>query len=141
MVEMDKRIFASMIVKYWYLVEFLGQSDFPVQSQEGRELCVKTAQGEAHTKQITVYHMLSNQADTLAGDQKSISIGTYTALQNDAHVYSAYGVLSDEIHVCLGKMERYLFAERLCLNRCLYFFDCNSFVMNPQQVKCSKLIL
>jgi hypothetical protein len=113
MVEMDKRIFASMIVKYWYLVEFLGQSDFPVQSQESRELCAKAAQGEAHTKQITVYHMLSNQADTLAGDQRSISIGTYTALQNDAHVYSAYGVLSDEIHVCLGKMERYLFAERL----------------------------
>ncbi len=110
---MDKRNFASMIVKYWYLIEFLGQSDFPVQSREGRELCKKAANGEARLKQLTVYHILSAQADTNAKDKGSIPIGPYTALQNDAHVYSSYGVLSDEIHICLGKMERYLFAERL----------------------------
>ena len=54
---MDKRNFASMIVKYWYLIEFLGQSDFPVQSREGRELCKKAANGEARLKQLTVYHL------------------------------------------------------------------------------------
>ena len=113
MIEMDKRIFASMIVKYWYLVEFLGQSDFPVQSREGRALCSKAANGEARAKLITVYQMLSEQMDTPDEDDRSIFIEPYTALQNDAHVYSAYGVLSDEIHICLGKMERYLFAERL----------------------------
>ena len=101
---MDKRNFASMIVKYWYLIEFLGQSDFPVQSREGRELCKKAANGEARLKQLTVYHILSAQADTNAKDKGSIPIGPYTALQNDAHVYSSYGVLSDEIHICLGKM-------------------------------------
>ncbi|WP_343095221.1 hypothetical protein, partial [Blautia producta] len=110
---MDKQTFASMIVKYWYLVEFLGQSDFPVQSREGRESCLKAAEGEARSKQITVYHIFSDQEDTNAKDKRSISIEPYTALQNDARVYSSYGVLSDEIHICLGKMERYLFAERL----------------------------
>ena len=70
MVEMDKRIFASMIVKYWYLVEFLGQSDFPVQSRDSRELCSKAAKGETRTKQITVYRLLSDQADTHAENQR-----------------------------------------------------------------------
>lgn len=110
---MDKRNFASMIVKYWYLVEFLGQSDFPVQTREGREGCLKAARGEGRNKQITVYHVLSDQVDLLTENHKLLSTGPYTALQNDARVYSSYGVLSDEIHVCLGKMERYLFAERL----------------------------
>ena len=110
---MDKRIFASMIVKYWYLVEFLGQSDFPVQSRDSRELCSKAAKGETRTKQITVYRLLSDQADTHAENQRSVFIEPYTALQSDAHVYTSYGVLSDEIHICLGKVERYLFAERL----------------------------
>lgn len=110
---MDKQTFASIIVKYWYLVEFLGQSDFPLQNSAGRALCVKAAKGKSSTKQITVYHVLSNQADMNAKDQRSISIEPYTALQNDAHVYTSYGVLSDEIHICLGKMERYFFADRL----------------------------
>ena len=57
MVEMNKRDFASMIVKYWYLIEFLGQPDFPIQSRESRELCSKAAKGEARAKQITVYHL------------------------------------------------------------------------------------
>ena len=83
---MDKRIFASMIVKYWYLIEFLGQSDFPIQSREGRELCKKAANGEARVKQVTVYHTLSGQADTPAEERALIPIGPYTALQNDAHV-------------------------------------------------------
>ncbi|WP_434311562.1 DEAD/DEAH box helicase [Hominifimenecus sp. rT4P-3] len=110
---MDKRIFASMIVKYWYLMEFLGQSDFPVQSRDSRELCSKAAKGETSTKQITVYRLLSDQADAHAENQRSVFIEPYIALQSDAHVYTSYGVLSDEIHICLGKMERYLFAERL----------------------------
>ncbi len=102
-----------MIVKYWYLVEFLEQADFPVQSRDSRMFCSKAAKGQARTKQITVYHVLSDQTDMSAEDQKSISWGPYTALQNDAHVYASYGVISDEIHICLGKMERCLFAERL----------------------------
>lgn len=110
---MDKRTFASMIVKYWYLVEFLGQSDFPVQNRESRESCLKAAKGEAHWKEITVYHVLSDQTDTNSKDQRLFSIEPYAALQNGASVYTSYGVLSDEIHICLGKMERFLFAERL----------------------------
>lgn len=110
---MDKRTFASMIVKYWYLVELLGQSDFPVQRREGREICLKAAKGETHYKQIKVYHLLSALEDSQTETQDSNSKQPSTALQNDARVYPSYRILSDEIHICLGKMERYLFAERL----------------------------
>lgn len=110
---MDKRIFASMIVKYWYLIEFLGQSDFPVQSREGREFCSKAAKGENQHRQITVYHVLAEQGDFGAGIQDMIFKEPHTALQNDAYTYSSYKIVSDEIHICLGKIERYLFAERL----------------------------
>lgn len=110
---MDKRAFASMIVKYWYLVEFLGQSDFPIQSREGQESCLKASKGEARSKQITVYHLLSAREDSCTSMQGSNSKEPNTALRSDALVYSSYSILSDEIHICLGKMERYLFAERL----------------------------
>ena len=113
MMEMDKRAFASMVVKYWYLIEFLEQSDFPVQSREERELCLKAAKGEVRHKQITLYHKLSSQVSSSTVDQRMTSSDPSTALQKDVHVYSSYGVLSDEIHICLGKMERHLFAERL----------------------------
>lgn len=115
---MNKQTFASMIVKYWYLLEFLGQSDFPLQSRESRESCLKAAKGETRSKQITVYHELSAQEDMKAKEQRLISIEPYTVLQNDARVYASYGVLADEIHICLGKMERYLFAE--CLQQAFH---------------------
>lgn len=105
---MDKRTLASLIVKYWYLVEFLGQSDFPVQSREARSLCLRAAQGETRNKQITLYHALS----PIEASEKA-SPDPVKALQKDASDYPSYGVLSDEIHICLGKMERHLFAERL----------------------------
>ena len=89
-----------------YLLEFLEQSDFPLQHREDRERYTK-----AQPKQITVHHVLSSQAEP--EEQNSILIDPCTALQDDTRKYPAYGVLSDEIHICLGKMERYLFAERL----------------------------
>lgn len=110
---MDKQSFASVIVKYWYLIEFLGQSDFPVQSREGRELCLKAAKRETQYKQITLYHGLSNQTQSPIADQGVTFPDLSKELQEDSRIYSCYGVLSDEIHICLGKIKRYLFAERL----------------------------
>lgn len=37
----------------------------------------------------------------------------YIALQNDAQRYLSYKILSDEFHICLGKMERHIFSDRL----------------------------
>lgn len=110
---MDKQTFASIVVKYWYLLEFLGQSDFPIQSREGRELCSKAAKGETHNKQITLYHSISRQVEASVEGRQISSLNPNVALQWDAYIYSSHGVLSDEIQICLGKLERYLFAERL----------------------------
>ncbi len=98
---MDKRSFASMIVKYWYLVEFLGQSDFPVQSKDVRENCIKAARGENKNRHIILYHALPQ------GQEPG------KALEEDSARYLNHKVLSDEIHICLGKMERFHFADYL----------------------------
>lgn len=113
MMVMNKRDFASMIVKYWYLVEFLGQPDFPVQSKEGRKISAEAAKGETRYKQLTLYHALSCKASSLTGEQGTGDPDPATALEKDAHDYDAYKVLSDEINICLGQMDRYLFADRL----------------------------
>lgn len=110
---MDKQTLGLLIVKYWYFLEFLGQSDFPVQSREGRELCSKAAKGEARNKQITVYHALFRRVEASATGENTSSMNPSAALQRGARVYPFYELLSDEIHICLGRLERNLFAEQL----------------------------
>lgn len=110
---MDKRIFVSIIVKYWYLTEFLEQGDFPGQSRENRELCEKAARGEVQSKQITLYHELPVWVDPLVGAKEMADPDLYAELQRDTEKYSRFGVLSDEIHICMGKIERFYLAERL----------------------------
>lgn len=108
--EMNKREFASMIVKYWYLIEFLEQPDFPMQSREGKALCLKASKEETCVKQITLY-------DNLSVQEKSGEIMIFEepcmALQNDANIYPSHKILSDEIHICLGKLERHIFSDCL----------------------------
>lgn len=107
---MNKRELASIIVRYWYLIEFFEQPDFPIQSREGKELCLKAAKDKTRSKQITVYDVLSGQEKL---GEKMVFEEPYMVLQNDAKVYPSYKILSDEIHICLGKMERYIFSDYL----------------------------
>lgn len=57
--------------------------------------------------------MLSGPSKSSTAQQGGIFLDPEKALQQDSQVYSCHEVLSDEIHICLGRMERYLFAERL----------------------------
>lgn len=109
---MDKQTFASIIVKYWYLMEFLEQSDFPIQSREERKY-QKASRGKTSEKQILVHHEPADQKALPAASRDSILLEPCTALQDDAHTYPSYEVISDEIHICLGKMQRYLLVECL----------------------------
>ncbi|MCO7121233.1 hypothetical protein NIA71_04615 [Ihubacter massiliensis] len=110
---MDKQMFASMIVKYWYLVEFLGQPNFPAQSKKGRKLCQEAADGNISYKQLTVYHTLPGKVLRLQKRTENLPSDPGAALKQDMRTYYSYGVISDEINLCLGKMERYVLAERL----------------------------
>ncbi len=106
---MDKRMLASMVVKYWYLIEFLEQSDFPIQSKEGKELCLKALKGETQSRQIILYQALSFDEDK----RKLTAGGPCEILKKDARDYPAYEVVSDEIEICLGKLKRHVFSDRL----------------------------
>lgn len=106
---MDKKHFSATILKYWYLIEFLGQVDFPIQSSESRDICKKALQGTAKNKNITVYHPLSNQMSS----SKSTFLSVDAELANDERVYASHSVISDEVHLCIGKLERHIFAEKL----------------------------
>ena len=110
---MDQKTFASMIVKYWYFIEFMGQPDFPSQSREGRALCLRVAKGKTNSRQITVYHTLSSGSGSAKGAPAPDFTEPGAALMFDVQLYPAYQAVSDDIHLCLGKMERCLFAERL----------------------------
>lgn len=102
---MDKKNFAVTIVKYWYLLEFLSQPDFPTQNRAEREICKKAAgpgQGGPKRKRITLYHSLD--AAALEPDRE---------LARDAETYPRYAVASDEIELCIGKIGRHIFAEQL----------------------------
>ncbi len=41
----NKYDFAAKILKYWYLIEFLDQINFPVESKENRESNKRVAEG------------------------------------------------------------------------------------------------
>lgn len=98
---MDKWSFAARIVKYWYLLEFLGQSDFPTP---------KNGDKQAGAKWITLQHAISEQA--IAGSERP-RLEPHRMLSLDANSYPEYKVLSDEIHLCIGSVQRYLLADRL----------------------------
>lgn len=92
----DKYDFAAKILKYWYLVEFLDQVNFPVESKENRQNNKKVAEGQLNWYQkITVYH-------TLSEEEKSPMI----AFEKDAKIYLCHGEISDEICICMGKVPR-----------------------------------
>lgn len=104
---MNQKDLALMIIKYWYLLEFLGQPNFPMQSKEGKEICQKVIQENTNYKQITLYRTIPWEK------QNTYLLSPNRILVQDASIYSGYRILSDEVHLCLGKMERVLFTEKL----------------------------
>lgn len=92
----DKYDFAAKILKYWYLIEFLDQINFPVESKENRESNKRVVEGKINWyKKITVYHSFSP-------GEKSPTM----AFEEDAQIYSNLREISDEIDICMGKVRR-----------------------------------
>ncbi len=91
---MDKRQFALLILRYWYLVEFLGQSNFPAQPKANREANLKAAKRQRKDP-ITVYDELTPEFEDV-----TVTLGM------DSVQYPIHPVVSDEISFCIGKVER-----------------------------------
>jgi hypothetical protein len=94
--DINKYDFAAKILKYWYLIEFLDQINFPVESKENRESNKRVAEGKINWyKKVTVYHSFS------PGEKAPI-----VAFEEDAQIYSNHKEISDEICICMGKVHR-----------------------------------
>jgi hypothetical protein len=92
----DKYEFAAKILDYWYLVEFLDQTDFPTENKEDRDINKKAAEEKkTRRKQITMHHSFFPEKSSPAA-----------AFANDSQVYSLYSEMSDEICICMGKVRR-----------------------------------
>ena len=91
---MDKNKMALIVLRYWFLVEFLNQPAFPKPALNDMKICEDVAKKSICRKQITVYHRLSSSWDII------------NELLNDSETYPANPVIGDECSICLGKMKR-----------------------------------
>lgn len=92
----DKYDFAAKILKYWFLVEFLDQTNFPVESKENQDNNKKVADEKTNwRKQITIYHSFSPKEK-----------GPVVAFEDDSQTYPAHLEISDEVCICMGKVRR-----------------------------------
>lgn len=115
---MNKQEFSADILKYWYLLEFLSQPDFPYQDKADKEECGKAQNGNSKRKQITVYEEL--RADGLlagSSESQSSSVTIAQIIEMQSRAYCHYPIVSDAIEVCIGKIKREVLAKRLeCLS-------------------------
>ncbi len=103
----DKWQFASTILKYWYLVEFLGQDDFPALSRHEKEECRKAREGNSGRKQITVLET-AGYSDICSG---SAPISQW--MKEAGKAYPKHTVAGNSIEVCIGRARRADLAEKL----------------------------
>lgn len=94
--DIDKYDFATRILKYWYLIEFLYQDNYPVESKENQDNNKKVADGKTNwRKQITIYHSFSPKEK-----------GPSVAFEDDSKTYPGHLEMSDEVCICMGKVRR-----------------------------------
>ncbi|MZL68306.1 MULTISPECIES: DEAD/DEAH box helicase [Eubacteriales] len=98
---MEQCEFALLILRYWYLMEFLSQQNFPSESRDNKK-ANQTARTGEHRYPITVYRELDEQVPDIR-----------TLLNEDAKTYPFHSVTSDEVAICLGKIGRNLCVEYL----------------------------
>lgn len=92
---MDKYKIALKILRYWYLVEFLNQPNFPSETRGNQQINREAVARKANSKQISVYHSFTaKEFDPVAVFQKNLE------------QYSQYPEISDEISICFGKIKR-----------------------------------
>ena len=96
----DKRKNAVLeILNYWKITEFLGQTDIPQESTENKKLIKNIKNGkEVKAEKIEVFFDLPVLS--------SPDIDMEMILENDRDGYAKFPSVGDEIHFCLGKVER-----------------------------------
>lgn len=109
---MDKRRFSSVILKYWYFLEFLGQPDFPAQDRFGKDESLKAAKGFSKRKQISVFNNLNYNCLFDGAENNTVQTPREILEFNDT-VYIHHPAVSDEVRICIGKTEHFVFAEKL----------------------------
>ena len=112
---MDKQTFSADILKYWYLLEFLSQPDFPYQDNAEKEECHKAQKGTSKRKQISVFQDL--KADSLIFGTSDFHVAIAEIIEKQSHTYRHYPVASDASELCIGKIKREVLVKRLeCLS-------------------------
>lgn len=96
----DKRKNAVLeILNYWKITEFLGQTDIPQESTENKKLIKNIKNGkEVKAEKIEVFFDLPVLS--------SPDIDLEMILGNDRDEYAKFPSVGEEIHFCLGKVER-----------------------------------
>ena len=96
----DKRKNAVLeILNYWKITEFLGQTDIPQESTENKKLIKNIKNGkDVKAEKIEVFFDLP----VLSASDIDLEM----ILEKDRDDYAKFPSVGDEIHFCLGKVER-----------------------------------
>ena len=87
------------ILNYWKITEFLGQTDIPQESTENKKLIKNIKNGkEVKAEKIEVFFDLPILS--------SSDIDLEVILGKDRDDYAKFPSVGDELHFCLGKIER-----------------------------------
>lgn len=87
------------ILNYWKITEFLGQIDIPQESTENKKLIKNIKNGkEVKAEKIEVFFDLP----VLSASDIDLEM----ILEKDRDDYAKFPSVGDEIHFCLGKVER-----------------------------------
>lgn len=87
------------ILNYWKITEFLGQTDIPQESTENKKLIKNIKNGkEVKAEKIEVFFDLP----VLSASDIDLEM----ILEKDRDGYAKFPSVGEEIHFCLGKVER-----------------------------------
>ncbi|WP_195245443.1 AAA domain-containing protein [Clostridium celatum] len=100
---MNREEVAYKIVEYWYLMEFFNQPVFPIESCENKEK-VKNIKKNNNFKRHNSFQVFNKITD-------NDSIGEI--IKKDAEIFKSYPIISDEIHICIGRMRREVIIKNL----------------------------
>ncbi|MDO4793573.1 MAG: AAA domain-containing protein [Filifactor alocis] len=99
----ERRAQVLEILDYWRLIEFLGQTDIPVQKNENKKLRKKLEKGEDVTEtKLEVFQELSDtciQVDEMIG--------------KDDRKFTSFASKGEEVYFCMGAVQRNAFVEYL----------------------------
>ncbi len=110
---MDKKTCATEILKYWYFLEFISQPDFPYPKKAERDECNGGKVGVSKNP-ITIFESLkSDMLSCGSGSNESAPFSIAEIIMRQNRIYRSHPIVSDEIDLCIGKIDREIFAKKL----------------------------